>query len=117
MIVIILVIIVILYLYFRNGSINGNNIKTLITQSARYSLAAKQDKNDIIALLHANYGAAYLYAVRDIYRDSDIERYANIDILDYSKKIKQIQREVTMRVASKCKIINIDTELERIAGY
>ena len=35
-------------------------VKSLLRQSARWTVAARQDKNPLIAVLHANYGAAYL---------------------------------------------------------
>ena len=43
----------------------SKNINTLIRQAARWSVAAQQDESPIIALLHANYGAGYLWALKD----------------------------------------------------
>ena len=49
----------------RNEIINTKNekkfiVNKLLRQTARWSTAAKQDNNSMIAVLHANYGAGYL---------------------------------------------------------
>lgn len=41
----------------------NNIIKTLVRQSARWSVAALQDTNIMIAVLHSNYGAGYLWVL------------------------------------------------------
>lgn len=41
----------------------NNIIKTLVRQSARWSVAASQDTNIMIAVLHSNYGAGYLWVL------------------------------------------------------
>lgn len=46
----------------------------LIRQVARWSTAGKQDKNSMIAVLHANYGAGYLWALKDIIKMDIIEK-------------------------------------------
>lgn len=40
-------------------------IKKIIRQAARWSTAAEQDANPLIRVLHANYGAGYLWALGD----------------------------------------------------
>ena len=54
--------------YFRsyNNKILKKNIEKLVRQSARWSTATKQDKNPLIAVLHANYCAGYLWALKEI---------------------------------------------------
>ena len=49
-----------------------SHIETLIRQASRWSVAAQQDDSPIIALLHANYGAGYLWALKDIATDQEI---------------------------------------------
>ena len=100
------------------NTVNHNAIKSLVRQAARWSVAAKQDKSPIISLLHANYGAGYLWALKDIATDQEIEQVANINILDFTKKITDIQDEATKRVSKGCPnfIGNMDPELLKIAG-
>ena len=53
-------------------------IKTLVRQAARWSSAAKQDKNPMIAVLHSNYGAGFLWALKDIATQDQIEKATGI---------------------------------------
>jgi len=78
------------------------NINTLVRQSARWSTAAKQDESSMIAVLHANYGAGYLWAVKDIATDDEIAKAAGIDIRKFEKEIIDIQDNATIRMAKLC---------------
>jgi len=92
-------------------------IKTLIRQSARWSFAAKQDKNPIISVLHANYGAGYLWALKDIATDTEIERIGNIDILRFRDEIVKVQDEANKKLIRSCpKLVPKDNYLANIAG-
>jgi len=77
-------------------------IKTLIRQSARWSTAAAQDENAMIAVLHANYGAGYLWALKDIARDEEIEEAAQINIDTFTREVIQIQDEANIKMAKLC---------------
>ena len=74
----------ILLIIQKNSVMNSNldkEIKTLVRQASRWSTAAKQDKNPMISVLHANYGAGYLWALKDIATQSQIEKAAGIETL------------------------------------
>jgi len=77
-------------------------INILIRQAARWSAAAQQDDSPIIALLHANYGAGFLWALKDIASDQEIYNSSGIDILKFKKTIIDIQDEATKRVSNAC---------------
>ena len=47
-------------------------IKMITSQTSRWSAAAQQDTSPAIALMHANYGAAYLMALNDIATHTEI---------------------------------------------
>ena len=93
-------------------------IKTLIRQSASFSAAATQDKSPLIALLHANYGATYLWALRDIATDEEIKKYGNIDIISFKNKITDIQDKATKLVSAICPkfIGQVEQDLMKLAG-
>ena len=62
---------ILMYIFINNNKKNNNTEKQiefaaqkLVRQAARWSTAAKQDKNSMIAVLHANYGAGYLWALK-----------------------------------------------------
>lgn len=92
--------------YYSNNSIticnHQDKIKTLIRQASRWSTAASQDNNSMIAVLHANYGAGYLWALKDIYSDEDIKKYANIDLFKFKNQIIEVQDAVTKKMVSLC---------------
>ena len=66
--------------------VSKESMITLIRQAARWAAAAQQDKSPMIALLHANYGAGYLWALKDIASDQDIYNNTGIDVLQLKKK-------------------------------
>ena len=77
-------------------------IKILVRQASRWSTAAKQDKNSMIAVLHANYGAAYLWALKDIASSEQIKLATGIDVLKFEREIVNTQDQVTTRMAELC---------------
>ena len=96
------------YLELKGGSENELEkekekiIKTLIRQASRWSVAAEQDKVPMIAVLHANYGTGFLWALKDIMSQQDIEKYGKIDFLKFEKEITKIQDKATINMAKIC---------------
>ena len=80
----------------------SNIIVKLTRQAARWTTAARQDKNVMIQVLHANYGTGYLWALRDIATDTEIKNATGIDILEFEKEIVQTQDASTLRMAKIC---------------
>ena len=95
-----------------------NPEKILSRQAARWSVAAEQDGSPIVKLLHANYGAGYLWALRDISTDNEIKEKTGIDILKFQKKIVDIQDKSTKAVTKVCPqfVGDVDKYLLRIGG-
>lgn len=72
----------------------------LIRQAARWSIAAEQDINPIISLLHANYGTAYcIFMVMN-----------GIESNKFYKNIIDIDRRVIKKISKKC---NQDIEINK----
>lgn len=78
-------------------------ILTLYRQCSRWAIAADQDDNSIIRVLHANYAAGYLWAIKDIASTEDFKQATGEDFLAFEKKIVTIQDKATMLLASRCK--------------
>ena len=85
-----------------NNHNNHDIIKILTRQAARWSTAAEQDKNSMISVLHANYGAGYLWALKDIASDKDIKQATGINMKQFTKKIVEIQDQSTKTMAKLC---------------
>lgn len=82
--------------------LQNESIKTLIRQAARWSTSAKQDKNIMIAVLHANYGAGYLWALKDIATSEQIHEASGIDLIKFEEEIIKVQDEVNKRMFMEC---------------
>jgi hypothetical protein len=92
-------------------------ILVLTRQAARWSTAAKQDKNSMIAVLHANYGAGYLWALKDIASSEQIKAATGIDLLKFEREIVSTQDMATKKMAKLCpKYAPESTYLTKIGG-
>jgi len=115
---------IIMYIITNNNGKKNNREKQiefaaqkLVRQAARWSTAAKQDKNSMIAVLHANYGAGYLWALKDIIKMDIIEKKTGIDMMKFENEIIKIQDEATKNMAKLCpKYAPEPSILTKIAG-
>lgn len=99
---ILFIVVVIILNLTRKKSDFDESVKILIRQAARWSVAAEQDKNPFIANLHANYGSAYIFAVRDIASDVDIQRITGVDARKMQTHITAIQDNALKTLARIC---------------
>ncbi|QIG60106.1 hypothetical protein [Dishui Lake large algae virus 1] len=101
------VVAIVVYMYvYKSNKNNGtmeNVVSVLYRQCARWAVAAEQDKSEIIAVLHANYAAGYLWAIKDIVTTDEFKRIVGEDFLEFEKKIVKIQDDVTFRLVTKCR--------------
>ena len=96
------VAIFILFLMMQNKTRGMNkSIEKLVRQSARYATAAQQDKSPVIAVLHANYAAAYLYALKDIASESQIHNATGIDVKKFKEHVANVQDMVTKKTIER----------------
>ncbi len=108
-----------LFLMMQNKTRGMNkSIEKLIRQSARYATAAQQDKSPVIAVLHANYAAAYLYAVKDIANESQIHNATGIDVKKFKEHVTNVQDMVTKKTSEECPNFagDVDIYLAQIGG-
>jgi hypothetical protein len=96
----------------------SHSIKKLVRQSARYATAAQQDKSPAIAILHANYAVAYLYALKDIASDSQIHNATGIDVKKFVEHVTNVQDMVTKQTTEKFPDFagRVDMYLSEIGG-
>ena len=91
-------------------------IRSLVKQTARWSLAAGQDVNPVVAMLHANYGVGYWSALRSLATMETIGRVAKLDPVAFEKRIMNAQAEATRRLIQQCpRVAPKDMTLARIA--
>lgn len=96
------------------------SIVTLIRGCARWAIASKQDTSPLISLLHANYAAGYLWAIKDIYTGEEIYKLTGINIINFQNEITTLQDNATKRVTNRCpmfaKELLENKDLLRLAG-
>ena len=117
-IIIILFVISIFFVILKNQEPNTNTIiNTILRGSARWAAASLQDNSPIFAVLHANYAAGYLWALKDSFSDIDIQRATGIDVVKFQKKIIDVQDKSTQMLVKVCPQFasNIDIYLGKIA--
>ena len=113
----IICIFILIFLFFPKNK-NGSNIKKLLRQSARFATAAQQDESPIIATLHANYAAAYLWALKDIATAREVHKNTGVDLKTFEEHILNVQDMVSKKVVQKCPDFagDVDLYLSSIAG-
>lgn len=109
------------YLIYKKDDTNYKShiISRIMRGSARWALASKQDKSPLVAVLHANYGCAYLWALKDVFNDYEIKLATGIDVMEFQNKITDIQDTATKRMTKLCPAYATgiqDTILSNIAG-
>tara|TARA_R110000803_G_scaffold189558_2_gene252055 strand:+ start:2252 stop:2632 length:381 start_codon:yes stop_codon:yes gene_type:complete len=100
-----------------NGS-SKSNLEKLLRQSARYATAAQQDQSPLVSVLHANYSAGYLGALKDIATPKQIHNATGVDIQKFEEHISNIQDMVTKKTLKKCPEFagDVDLYLATIGG-
>ena len=77
-------------------------IEILLRQCARWALTSIQDTTPLVRLLHANYSTGYLWALKDIATDDEIENATGVDMKKFTLRILRIQDETTANVIKVC---------------
>tara|TARA_R110002072_G_scaffold142801_4_gene288220 strand:- start:1098 stop:1478 length:381 start_codon:yes stop_codon:yes gene_type:complete len=109
-----------LFMFFIRGSngVSKATIDKLVRQSARFATAAQQDETPLVAVLHANYSAGYLWALKDIATPKQIHNATGVDIKKFEEHITNVQDSVTKRTLKKCPDFagDVDLYLATIGG-
>jgi len=77
-------------------------IQQFLKSSARYSVAAEQDDNLIIAALHTSYGAAFLWALKEVAPIEYIESLTGVDMKEFELNVLKIQENVFKKISKEC---------------
>lgn len=92
-----------LFLFFMfSNRTSGTHVQKLMRQSAKFATMAQQDESPMVAVLHANYAAAYLWALKDITNPREINRHTGVDLNKFEEHILNIQDMISKKVVKKC---------------
>jgi len=79
-------------------------LKKLLTATARWKKASDNDLSPLIAVLHSNYSAAYLWSLRDIFENEEIERILGGKEMrhKFEAEILKTQKMSTQKAVRQC---------------
>lgn len=100
---ILLVLCIYIFILYNKQCKFDNSIRIMYRQSARWAAAAIQDDSLIIKVLHSNYAAGYLWAIKDIVSTSEFKRITGQEFLEFENEIVKIQDSSTKELVDKCK--------------
>ena len=88
--------------------------RSLFHQMARWSTAATQDENPMIAVLHANYGVGYMMALQSIASESELERMLGVpNLRALYREVEKAQHDATIKMATACPAVAPTSVLAR----
>lgn len=79
-----------------------DGLPVLYRQSARYAVAASQDEQPVIAVLHSNYAMGYLLAIKDLVTAEEFKRATGKDLLNFEQELARIQDRATLKLVGAC---------------
>ncbi len=93
-------------------------IKILTRQCARWLIAAHQDASPMIAVLHAQYGMGYLWAIKDIATTDQFKRATGLHMPEFERRATVIQDIITKKTVAVCPKFagDIDIYMAKAAG-
>jgi hypothetical protein len=91
-------------------------LRSLLRQAARWTTAAQQDQNPLIRMLHANYGMAYITALRQVANDAEILELTGVDAMEAEKEIAGTQDWAVQTFAAYVPELVPESKLARVAG-
>jgi len=92
-------------------------IHTLLRHAARWAVAATQDREPVIRVLHANYAVGYILALRDVASDAQVLQVTGYDPYTLFTELVQLQDEALRHATAGCPhLIPAPQWLAEIAG-
>lgn len=109
----------VLFRQSKSGSLEMNEvIQVMVRSCSRWAVASLQDKSPLVAVLHANYAAGYLWALQDSFTDDQIWYATGVDMVKFQKRITEVQDKATRALVVVCPKYadNLDIYLSKISG-
>lgn len=108
---------VLLLCYLWNRKRGPDTLTILTKAAAKWATTAQQDESPYVAVMHANYAAGYLQALKDVATPTEIYRQTGVEFKKFEEHILNVQDMVTQKVIKKCPEFagNIDLYLSSIA--
>lgn len=85
--------------------IPDSDVRMLSRQAARWAIASRNDSNPLIANLHANYAAGYLWSLSDVCTVDQFEQAMGMDYQEFKNAIIDVQDAAAIALIGKCQSI------------
>lgn len=87
--------IVIVLMYFWKSGTPRDRVQTLIQKCASYAVQAQQDASPVQGMLHANYAAAYLDALKVVSSERQVQQVGAVNLGTFQAHVLNVQKSVT----------------------
>jgi len=109
---------IVYFIFKRSTGLSADLINKLVKKSASWATTAQQDQSPLKATVHANYAVGYLWAIKEISTEFDIQKASGINLKQFEEHILNVQEMVTKKVTEACPKFagDVDLYLSTIAG-
>ena len=90
-------------------------LEILSSQAARWAVAARQDQEPFVKLLHANYAMGYVLALRQVASDQEVLRKIGVDPYALEREVSVVQMEAASYAARRAPGLQPSDGLARLA--
>lgn len=110
--------ILLLLVFFWKSGTPRDRVQTLIQKCASYAVQAQQDTSPVQAMLHANYSAAYLDALKTVSSERQIQQVGSVNIGTFESHILNVQKSVTDKALQEVPDLagKVDLYLQSVAN-
>lgn len=85
-----------------SGNVRAQNVLALTRQVYRWHAAAIQDANPMIAVLHANYAAGYIGALRSIATEAQFSEITGLSLPKLESEVTRAQDKALLALLDAC---------------
>lgn len=105
-------------MYFWKSGTPRDRVQGLIQKCASYAVQAQQDASPVQAMLHANYSAAYLDALKTVSTERQIQQVGSINLGTFESHILNVQKSVTDKALQEVPDLagKVDLYLQSVAN-
>lgn len=83
---------------------NGDKIQQMLKETKHYLDLAKQDKDPLIALTHANYAWMTIRNLKDLFQEAELNRMDSPELIQqFLNQSEQLQKDLTKRFIQNIK--------------
>lgn len=92
---------------------NTARLSMMLKHATRWAAASTQDTSALMAFMHANYAAAYLQLLRELYTEAEIQAaLGTTSFPQLQHTVMQLQNSIQAKLAAVCPAVQPESTLE-----